>query len=139
MLLSFSSVRRSTLFYCGYLCSFSILISRRWIASTLRNLWLLHDNAPVHKSKRTQATTAELKLKLVEHAPYRPDLALSDYFLFKDLRNHLRGKSFGTSEEIREHLHQYFGSKLKEYFKGGLDRLKDIWQKCIDLGGDYLD
>ena len=44
------------------------------------------DNAPVHPSVITMAKINELKFKLLPHAPYSPDLASSDYFLFSSLK-----------------------------------------------------
>ena len=44
---------------------------------------LLHDNAPVHKSRVAQVAFHECKFEQLNHPPYSPDLALSDYYLFK--------------------------------------------------------
>ena len=43
---------------------------------------LLHDNAPVHKSRIAQAAIRECKFEQLNHPPYSPDLAPSDYYLF---------------------------------------------------------
>ena len=43
---------------------------------------LLHDNAPVHKSRVAQAAKRECKFEQLNHLPYSPDLAPSDYYLF---------------------------------------------------------
>ena len=45
---------------------------------------LLHDNAPVHKSRVAQAAIREYmyKFEQLNHPPYSPDLAPSDYYLF---------------------------------------------------------
>ena len=43
----------------------------------------LHVNAPVHKPRVAQAAICECKFKLLNHPPYSPDLALSDYYLFR--------------------------------------------------------
>lgn len=64
----------------------------------LRKLLLLHDDAPVHKLSLSHSKIDELKLKLVNHPPYSPDLAPFYYFLFKDLKNTLSGKSYGTKD-----------------------------------------
>ena len=37
---------------------------------------LLHDNAPVHKSRVAQAAIRECKFEQLNHPPYSPDLAL---------------------------------------------------------------
>ena len=46
---------------------------------------LLHDNAPTHKSRTSRAAIWKCGFVELKHPPYSPDLALSDYFLFKNL------------------------------------------------------
>ena len=41
---------------------------------------LLHDNAPVHKSRVAQVAARECKFEQLNHPPYTPDLAPSDYY-----------------------------------------------------------
>ena len=43
---------------------------------------LLHDNAPVHMSAKSQAAIQRCGFQQLNHPPYSPDLAPSDYFLF---------------------------------------------------------
>lgn len=58
---------------------------------TLRELKeLLQDNARVHTSNSSRTVIEELKFESDGYPPYSPDLALSDYFFFKDLK-----KNFG--------------------------------------------
>lgn len=44
------------------------------------------DNAPSHKSVKTMEKIHELRYELLPHAPYSPDLAPSDYYLFPNLK-----------------------------------------------------
>ena len=46
------------------------------------------DNAPAHKSVVAIAAVSDCGFELVDHPPYSPDLALSDYFLFTTLKTH---------------------------------------------------
>ena len=52
---------------------------------------LLHDNAPPHTSVIAKAARNECGFEKMFHPPYSPDLAPSDYFLFRNLKNHLKG------------------------------------------------
>ncbi|CAF3809193.1 unnamed protein product [Rotaria magnacalcarata] len=54
-----------------------------------RKVRLLHDNARPHTSKVTRNKLEQLDWELIPHPPYSPDLAPSDYHLFRSLRNHL--------------------------------------------------
>jgi histone-lysine N-methyltransferase SETMAR len=48
-----------------------------------RNSWQLHhDNVPAHSAFRIKEFLAKKNITVVEHAPYSPDLAPSDFFLF---------------------------------------------------------
>ena len=46
----------------------------------------LHDNAPAHQALATQKKLAYLGFQCVDHPPYSPDLAPSDYHLFTGLK-----------------------------------------------------
>ena len=66
-----------------------------------RGVLLLHDNAPVHKSRIEQAAIRECKFEQLNHPPYSPDLAPSDYFLFRNLKSHLRGIRFSDDDGLK--------------------------------------
>ena len=52
----------------------------------------LHDNAPAHRAFTTQKKLAYLGFQYLDHPPYSPDPAPSDYYLFSGLK-----KKFETS------------------------------------------
>jgi len=47
----------------------------------------LHDNAPAPRALANQKKLAYLGFQCLEHPPYSPDLAPSDYHLFPGLKN----------------------------------------------------
>jgi histone-lysine N-methyltransferase SETMAR len=55
---------------------------------------LHHDNARPHTAPAAQERIEKLKWELLEHLPYSPDLAPSDFHLFGLLKKHLSGKTF---------------------------------------------
>jgi len=62
---------------------------------------LLHqDNAPAHTSAVAMAAIRECGFELLSQPPYSPDLAPSDYHVFRSLKDLLRGQSFGCDEEV---------------------------------------
>ena len=67
-----------------------------------RQVLLLHDNARPHKAKVVQETIKELKWKVLLHPAYSPDIAPSDYHLFRSLKNNLREKQFTEFEEVKK-------------------------------------
>ena len=60
---------------------------------------LLHDNAPVHKSRVAQGAIHECKFEHLNHL-HSPDLAPSDYYLFRNLKSHLHGTRFRDDDEL---------------------------------------
>ena len=75
-----------------------------WLRSSIREkhrrklrcgALLLHDNAPVHKSNITLAAYSVYKVDRIESSCiYSPDVAPSNYHLFSNLKNFLRGGEF---------------------------------------------
>ena len=62
-----------------------------------------HDNARPHTSLATRTKLLELGWEVTSHPPYNPDIAPSDYHLFRSLKNFLNGKNFSNN---------YFSNKL---------------------------
>src|SRR5436189_5963504 len=77
------------------------------------------DNAPSHTSAVAMAKIHELRFELLDHAPYSPDLAPSDFFLFPQLKFALGGQRFSSNEEAITFVNNYFAEKNAEYY---LDR-----------------
>ena len=43
---------------------------------------------------------AEINVKCAPHPPYSPDLGPCDFFLFSNLKKHLRGRRFQSTEAV---------------------------------------
>jgi len=100
---------------------------------------LLHDNAPVHMSAKPQAAIRQCGFQQLNHPPYSPDLAPSDYFLFRVMKKLLRGKRFSSDEEVKEAVTTWFEEQSKYFFSRGIKSLQEKWAKCIELLGDYIE
>ena len=72
------------------------------------------------------------------HPPYRPDLAPSDYYLFRSFQNFLNGKTFSDNEAVKSHLVQFFADKDQKFYERGIMKLPEIWQKVIEQNGKYM-
>jgi len=51
-----------------------------------KGVLFLHDSAPAHRALATQKKLAYLGFQYLDHPPYSPDLALSDYHLLPGLK-----------------------------------------------------
>ena len=53
-----------------------------------------HDNATPHTSSNTRQKLLRLDWEAMLYPPYSPNLAPSDYYLFRSLQNSLNGETF---------------------------------------------
>ena len=60
----------------------------------------LHVNAPAHQAHATRKKLAYLGFQCLDHPPYFPDLAPSDYHLFSGLKNQLKCRHFSSDAVI---------------------------------------
>jgi histone-lysine N-methyltransferase SETMAR len=65
-----------------------------------KGVLFLHDNAPAHRALATQNKLAYLGLQCLDHPPYSPDLAPSDYHLFPGLKKQLKFRHFSSDAEL---------------------------------------
>jgi hypothetical protein len=74
----------------------------------------------------TKAAIQELDWEILPHPPYYPDLAPSDYHLFRSLSNNLRGVSFDNDAELQNWLDEFFTAKPADIFKGGIENRPNV-------------
>lgn len=58
-----------------------------------------------------KAFTDWMEYSIPSQPPYTPDLALSDYYLFRSLLKILDSKTFKSNEKIKNHLVRFVASK----------------------------
>lgn len=102
--------------------------------------WSIHfDNAPAHTANQTTALLDATGINLVQPAPYSPDLAPCDFFLFPQIKKNLRGIRFSTRAEVLTAVQ----NELEKIEKRDLEVCFDAWisrlQKCIEIGGNYVE
>jgi histone-lysine N-methyltransferase SETMAR len=71
-----------------------------WSHKNLAEMLLQHDNARPHTSLKTREAITKLGWTLLTHPPYSPDLAPSDFHLFRVLKNAVSIVKFKTDDEI---------------------------------------
>jgi histone-lysine N-methyltransferase SETMAR len=59
---------------------------------------------------------------LFDHPPYSPDLALSDYHLFTNLKNWLGSQPFSNNEELMEGVKMWLSSQAADFFDTGVQK-----------------
>ena len=73
-------------------------------------------------------------IKTVPQPPSNPDLAPWDFCLFPKLRD----CRYEAIEEMKETVTQVNDTLTQEDFHGALQKLLELYNKCIASGGDYL-
>jgi histone-lysine N-methyltransferase SETMAR len=81
----------------------------------------------------------DLHYKLLEHPPYSPDLAPSDFCLYPKLKLFLAGQCFSSNQEATAAVEGYFADLTKNHYRDGIMALEHRWNKCISRKGDYVE
>jgi histone-lysine N-methyltransferase SETMAR len=76
---------------------------------------------------------------LLEHPPYSPDLAPSDFSLFPKLKLFLAGQRFSSNQVAIAAIEGYFADLTKNRNRDGKMALEHRWNKCISLKRDYVE
>ena len=100
---------------------------------------LLHDNACPQSANQTTTMLGSFKWEVLQHPPYSPDLAPSDFHLFGPLKHHLSGERFPDDPAFERAVRAWFRQQPKEFFAAGFQGLVKRWDKCLNLYGDYVE
>lgn len=104
----------------------------------MKKIYYHHDNAPAHRSRITSQRLSETGWEILPHPAYSPDIAPSDYYLFKSLQYSIGNMNFKNETEIKEFLDTFFKSKPPTFWEKGIATLPARWKKVIENEGDYL-
>ena len=105
-----------------------------------KRVLLQQDNAKPHTAKQTMEKIKELKaIELLPHPAYSPDLAPSDYHLFRSMAHFLRGRTFNNLDDVKNGCGEFFASKDKEWYRRGIEELSNRWVQTIESNGLYFE
>ena len=77
-------------------------------------------------------------LEIFHHAADCPNMAPTDFHLFRFLQHHLVNMHFQTSKEIENSITEFIEPKSPSFFWAGIRQLLERWQKCIESAEDYF-
>ena len=86
----------------------------------------------------TRQKRLQLGWEVLIHPPYSPDIAPSEFHLFRSLQNSLNGKNFSSLEDCKRHLEQFFAQKDKKFGQEGIMKLPEKWQKVVEQNSEYV-
>ena len=117
----------------------NLMQKRPAIASNRRKVILLHDNARPHVARAVRETLLQLEWEVLPHPAYSPDIAPSDYYLFRLMQNDLADTRFRNVEEVRKWVDNWLASKPSSFYREGITKLPERWEKVISNNGQYFD
>ena len=102
--------------------------------------WHFHqDNAPVHNSIPVTDYLTKMGIETVTQPPYSLDIAPCDFCLFPKPKEKVRGCRYETIEEMKEAVTKVFDTPRQEDFHGALQKLLELYNKCIATGVEYFE
>lgn len=87
-------------------------------------IYFLHDNAKQHASKNDTPKARLLRWE-VFHPPYSPELAPTEFHLFRPLAHFVQGNRYDDREELESDLRHFCESKLTDFYRHGVNFLPE--------------
>lgn len=100
---------------------------------------LLHDNARPHTGKVVKDTLENLNWEILPHPPYSPDIAPSDFHLFRSMTHALSDQCFHSYEDTKKWVDSWIASKDASFFRRGIHLLPERWEKVVSSDGQYFE
>ena len=81
------------------------------------------DDAHAHKWVVAMSSVRDCDFTLLDYPPYLPDLAMSNYFLFPNMKKHLAERHFRTDEEVIAAVEEFFRVQDEGFYTTGIQGL----------------
>ena len=100
--------------------------------------WMLHhDNAPCNTAISVIEFLAKKGIPAVPQPPYSPDLSPCDLFLFPKLKFHLKGRHFGTVENIEKAVTDQLNAIPFSDYQRCYEEWEQRLRRCVASQGNY--
>ena len=87
--------------YCpSLLVHLEEILKEKRLGKFIKCVLFLHDNPPAHRTHTTYKKLPKLGFHYLDHPPYSPDLALSDYHLFPWPKKQLKVRHYSSNSEV---------------------------------------
>ena len=115
------------------------LLKKQPAFANRRQVLFLQDNARPHVAKMTLAKIAQLNWEIMLHPPYSQGLYPTDFHLFLSLENRMKNRTFNIKDDLKTEVQNFFKSRTKDFYKNGITKLLNRWEKAIEYEGSYFD
>jgi hypothetical protein len=75
-------------------------------------------------------------MAVIPHPPYSLDLTPCDFFLFPKMKLKLKGRRFGTIEEIQAESQRVLDTLTDKDFQEAFHIWRRRWDRCVYAGGN---
>jgi hypothetical protein len=90
---------------------------------------------PVSHLRPHPAVSGVMKLAVISHQPYSPDLTPCDIFLFPKMKLKLKERRFDTIEKIEAESQRVLVNVTENYFQEAFQKWSRRWDRCLHAGG----
>ena len=136
---SFPKATINSTVYCEMLKTLRHAIQNKRRGMLSATVLLLHNNAQQHSAAQTQNLITSFKWEQMDHSPYSPDLAPSDYHLFLHLKNFLGGKRFDDEDDLKDAVQKRLTLQAAAFYEDSIQKLVPRYDKCLNNGGEYVE
>jgi len=103
-------------YYSSLLVQLKDILKEKCRGKVTKWVLFLHYNAPAQRALATQKKLAYLGFQCLDHPPYSPDLAPSDYHLFPGLKNQLTGRHSSSYLEVIAAVKTWLDGQPSDFF-----------------------
>jgi len=82
---------------------------------------------------------ATKQITVLEHPAYSPDLTPSDFFLFPNIKEILKGRYFDDTDDIRSNTTAGLKAIPQKHFQNCFEGWTRRWHRCIAFQGEYFE
>ena len=99
---------------------------------------LQHDNARPYVAKSVKTYLETLKWEVLPHPPYSPDIAPSDYYMFRSMAHGLPDQQFRSYEDIEKWLDSWIALKHEYFHRNSIRALPEKWSIVSNFATFYF-
>jgi len=103
-------------YYSTLLMQLKDILKEKLRGKFTKGVLFLHEIAPAHRALVTQKKLAYLGFQCLDHPPYSPNLAPSDYQLFPGLKKQLKGRHFSSNAEAIAAAETWLDGQTFDFF-----------------------
>jgi len=105
----------------------------------IADTWMLLHNAPCHTAISVNEFVTKKGILVVPQPPYSPDLSPCDFFRFPKLNFYLKGRHFGTADNIQKVVTEQLRALTHEDFQHCYREREQRLRRSVASQGNYFE